>query len=262
MPSSDNSGRSTLEGPFEATSPNFFFNYINKETKAEREETCPQSRSELVPIMLHCLLCRPPVALEFQRTYLWFHSHQSYLCPLHSRAYACLLTHSSPIHSAGHGGNCPRERRPTVCLLLSQLLPWPAAPGSPSPGAVLELCSPRHGSQNSRCRAPSPPPTARCLLSSPVQIPAFCRPVSLFPQSLTSWSIVSPPQRPSSNALFSKSHSLHPEATKNPSFPLSQGSLSRTQVHGSDPVLCMVVQTVPQDILEILDDTDVCIGTT
>lgn len=59
MPSSSNSGRSTLEGPFEATSPNIFFNYVNKETKAEREETCPQSRSELVPIMLHCLLCRP-----------------------------------------------------------------------------------------------------------------------------------------------------------------------------------------------------------
>lgn len=71
-------------------------------------------------------------------------SLQSHLCSLHSRA--CATPSPAPLPSIllATEGTVPESGHLPFVRLLSQASPWPAAPGSPSRGAVLELWSPMH----------------------------------------------------------------------------------------------------------------------
>lgn len=200
----------------------------------------------------------PSVDLEFQRTCPWFRSHQSHLCSRPSQPVPA----SSPV--------------PPPSLLVSWREPSQRAdtyhlsgfPPRSFPGHLLQAHLPGRlplssGHQSTRLPEQSlqnahPITRCHCLLSSPVKISAFGRSLSLFPHTLPS----SHPRKDPAQMPSSPSTIPVPPKHRESVFVLSQGSLSRMQVHGSDPDLCMVVRTVPQDILEILDETDVSIGIT
>lgn len=126
-------------------------------------------------------------------------------------ACARLLTCSSSISPCVVEGTVPESRHLPFVWLPPQVFPWPPAPGSPSREAALELWSPKH--KASRTIPAERPP------HHPLPLPSLqpCQNISVWQISVpfpTHPSFLSPPQRPGSNALFTKHHPCTPEAQR------------------------------------------------